>query len=80
MSWFFIGGGGIGIPNFNFPASWQTEYRKTEMPSTQEIIDKTTQFWHQYQAYILIGHGIHICRFLGIDDTLRADRAGNYRK
>lgn len=52
---FFIGGGGMGIPNFNFPASWQTEYRKMEAPSTQEIIDKITQFWHQYQIYILIG-------------------------
>lgn len=52
---FFIGGGGMGIPNFNFPASWQTDDRNMEAPSTQEIIDKITQFWYQYQTYILIG-------------------------
>ncbi|CAG0956001.1 hypothetical protein METP3_00530 [Methanosarcinales archaeon] len=51
---FFIGGG-MGMSNFNFPASWQTEDRKMEAPSTQEIIDKITQFWNQYQTYILIG-------------------------
>jgi hypothetical protein len=51
----FIGGAGMGIPNFNFPASWQTENRKMELPSTQEIIAKLTQFWDQYQTYILIG-------------------------
>lgn len=49
----FIGGAGMGIPNF--PASWQTERRKMELPSTTEIIDKITQFWHLYQTYILIG-------------------------
>lgn len=37
---FFIGGGGMGIPNFNFPASWQTDDRNMEAPSTQEIIGK----------------------------------------
>jgi len=51
---FFIGGG-MGVSNFNSPASWQTEDRKMEAPSTQEIIDKITQFWNQYQTYILIG-------------------------
>src|SRR3990172_1355479 len=51
----FVGGGGMGTPNFNFPASWQAENRKMEAPSTQEIIDKITQFWPQYQTYILIG-------------------------
>lgn len=50
-----IGGGGMGFPNFNFPASWQTENRKMELPPSTEIIDKLTQFWHQYQSYILIG-------------------------
>lgn len=50
-----IGGGGMGFPNFNFPANWQTEHRKMELPSATEIIDKITQFWHQYQIYILIG-------------------------
>nr|WAH99954.1 MAG: hypothetical protein OI716_00905 [Candidatus Methanoperedens sp.]WAI00108.1 MAG: hypothetical protein OI720_00750 [Candidatus Methanoperedens sp.] len=50
-----IGGGGMGFPNFNFPASWQAESRSMETPSIQESIDKTTQFWHQYQTYILIG-------------------------
>lgn len=52
---FFIGGGGMGTSNFNSPASWQDENRKMEAPSIQEIIDKITQFWHQYQTYILIG-------------------------
>ncbi|NJD52659.1 MAG: hypothetical protein FIB07_07295 [Candidatus Methanoperedens sp.] len=51
---FFIGGG-MGIPNYNFPASWQNDDQKMEAPSTQEIIDKITQFWYQYQTYILIG-------------------------
>lgn len=50
---FFVGGG-MGTPNFNFPANWQSENRKMAVPSTQEIIDKATQFWHQYQTYILI--------------------------
>ena len=52
---FFIGGGGMGTPNFNSPASWQTDDRNIEPPSTQEIIDQITQFWNQYQTYILIG-------------------------
>lgn len=52
---FFVGGGGMGTPNFNSPASWQAENRKMEAPSNQEIIDKITQFWDQYQTYILIG-------------------------
>ena len=51
----FIGGAGMGFPNFNLPASWQTESRKMDLPSIQEIFGKMTQFWHQYQTYILIG-------------------------
>lgn len=45
----------MGFPNFNLPASWQTESRKMDIPSIQEIFGKMTQFWHQYQTYILIG-------------------------
>ena len=52
---FFVGAGGMGISNFNSPAGWQDENRKMEASSIQEIIDKLTQFWHQYQTYILIG-------------------------
>ena len=51
---FFIGGG-AGTWNFNSPASWQTEEKRFETIPTQEVIDKITIFWNQYQTYILIG-------------------------
>lgn len=53
---FFIGGGGMGTSNFNFPASYQRQYedRGAKMPSTEEVLNQISQFWHQYQTYILI--------------------------
>lgn len=52
----FIGGGGIGTSNFNFPANYQRQYEDggAEMPSTEEVLNQISQFWHQYQTYILI--------------------------
>ncbi len=57
----FSGGGFSGFNfnpgTFNKPAAdMNMDAPLTEgMPSTQEIIDQITQFWHQYQTYILIG-------------------------
>jgi hypothetical protein len=59
---FFIGGGfGSSGSNFN-PGAFDRsqEDRNLEKPSTQEMIDQITQFWHQYQTYILIGMAIII--------------------
>jgi len=58
----FVGGGGIGTSNFNLPASYQRQYEDggTEMPSTEEILNQVSQFWHQYQTYILIAVAIII--------------------
>lgn len=59
---FFIGGGfGSSWSNFN-PGPFdnpQTD-RNLEEPSTREIINQITQFWHQYETYILIGSAIII--------------------
>ncbi|MCX9012337.1 MAG: hypothetical protein OIN66_14610 [Candidatus Methanoperedens sp.] len=57
---FFIGGGGTGISNFNPPASYQRQYEGTKIPSTEEIFNQVSQFWHQYQIYILIAIAIII--------------------
>lgn len=54
---FFIGGG-FGSSGSNFdPGAFnrRMEDRNLEQPSTAKIIDQITQFWHQYQTYILIG-------------------------
>lgn len=54
---FFIGGG-FGSSGSNFdPGAWdrRLEDRNLEEPSTGEIFNQITQFWHQYQTYILIG-------------------------
>jgi hypothetical protein len=57
----FSGGGFSGFNfnpgTFNKPAAdMNMDAPLTKgMPSTQEIIDQITQFWHQYQTYILIG-------------------------
>lgn len=54
---FFIGGGfgssgsNFDLGSFNRPS----EDRSLGEPSTGEIINQITQFWHQYQTYILIG-------------------------
>ena len=54
---FFIGGGfGSSGSNYN-PGAFdnpQTD-RNLEEPSTGQMINQITQFWHQYQTYILIG-------------------------
>ena len=54
---FFIGGGfGSSGSNFDpgaFDRPWADS--KMEEKSTEEIINQITQFWHQYQTYILIG-------------------------
>lgn len=59
---FFIGGGGTGISNFNFPSSYQRQYedRGAKMPSTEEVLNQISRFWHQYQTYILIAIAIII--------------------
>jgi len=57
----FIGGGFSGFNfnpgTFNMPAADMNEDGALPegMPSTQEIFDQITQFWDQYQTYILIG-------------------------
>jgi hypothetical protein len=56
----FIGGGFSGFNfnpgSFNGPSDMNMDKPLTEgMPSTREVIDQITQFWHQYQTYILIG-------------------------
>jgi len=53
---FFIGGGGIGFSNFNFPANYNlpSEDRTEGAPSMDEIINQINQFWEQYKTYILI--------------------------
>lgn len=53
---FFIGGGfGSSWSNFNPGTFDNYQNRNLEEPSTGEIVNQITQFWHQYQTYILIG-------------------------
>ena len=59
---FFIGGG-FGSSGSNFdPGAFNrpSQDRSLEEPSTGEMINQITQFWHQYQTYILIGLAILI--------------------
>ncbi len=58
----FIGGGfGSSVSNFN-PGTFDQPPAdgNLEKPSTGEMINQITQFWHQYQTYILIGLAIII--------------------
>ena len=63
----FIGGGfgnswsNFNPGSFNYPqADRNPPSKNLNEPSTGEIINQITQFWHQYQTYILIGLAIII--------------------